>query len=116
LPKKSWELIMGDLENHFGDDASVDDETNKEILAFLVKNSAETSTMQASWNFLNSIGNKDIIALSQTDYWKRKHKDIPKEIFENPKVKSISNCKACHTDIEKGLIENENIKDISDFK
>ena len=31
LPKKSWELIMGDLENHFGDDASLDEKTNQDI-------------------------------------------------------------------------------------
>ena len=106
---------MGDLENHFGDDASLDEKTNQDILTFLLKNSAETSTMQASWNFLNSIGDKDIIALSKTSYWERKHKKIPKEAFKNEKVKSVANCKACHSDIEKGLIENENIKDISDF-
>ena len=38
--------------------------------------------MQASWNFLNSIGDKDIIALSKTTYWERKHKKIPKEVFK----------------------------------
>lgn len=106
---------MGDLENHFGDDASLDEKTNQDILTFLLKNSAETSTMQASWNFLNSIGDKDIIALTKTSYWERKHKKIPKEVFKNEKVKNVANCKACHSDIEKGLIENENIKDISDF-
>ena len=116
LPKKSWELIMSDLENHFGDDASIDEGTNRNILAFLVKNSAEESTMQASWNFLNSIEDKDIIAPSQTAFWKKTHKDISKEIFDHEKVKSKANCKACHTDIEKGLIENENIKNLSTFK
>lgn len=107
---------MGDLENHFGDDASLDEDVNKNILTFLLKNSAETSTMQASWNFLNSIGDKDIIALSKTTYWERKHKKIPKEVFKNEKVKSVANCKACHSDIEKGLIEDENIKNLSAFK
>ena len=47
---------MSDLENHFGDDASLDEKTNQDILTFLLKNSAETSTMQASWNFLNYKG------------------------------------------------------------
>lgn len=115
LPKKSWKLIMSDLENHFGDDAAVDREVNENILSFLIKNSAENSTMEASWNFINSIGNSDIIALSKTDYWEKRHKDIPKYVFKNEKVKSVANCKACHSDIEKGLIEDENIKDISDF-
>ncbi|WP_265936265.1 cytochrome C [Poseidonibacter antarcticus] len=106
---------MSDLENHFGDDASIDKESNKEILAFLVKNSAENYTMEDSWNFLNSIGDKDIIAMTQTSFWKKTHKDIPKNIFDNKKIRSKANCKACHTDIEKGLIEDENIKNLSTF-
>ncbi len=116
LPKKSWETMMGNLENHFGDDATIDMESNKNILNFLVENSAETSTTKASWKFLNSIGEKDIIALSETKFWEKKHKDISKELFKHKEIKSKANCKACHSDIEKGLIENENIKNLSDFK
>jgi hypothetical protein len=115
MPKKSWELIMSDLENHFGDDASLDEELNKNILAFLLKNSSETSTMENSWKFLTSIGDKDIITISKTTYWEKRHKDLPKEIFDNEKIKSKANCKACHSDIEKGLIEDENIKNPSTF-
>ena len=69
---------MGDLENHFGDDASLDEKTNENILSFLLKNSAETSTMKASWNFINSIGNKDIIALTKTTYWEKSTKIFQK--------------------------------------
>lgn len=116
LPKKSWETMMGNLENHFGDDASIPEESNQNILAFLLENSAETSTTKASWKFLSSIGDKDIIALTKTKFWEKKHRDIPKELFEHKEIKSKANCKACHSDIEKGLIENENIKDLSDFK
>lgn len=115
LPKKSWELMMNNLENHFGDDASLDDDINEKILAFLVKNSSENSTTKASWKFTNSIKEKDIIALTKTNYWEKKHKNIPKSVFKHEKVKSVANCKACHSDIEKGLIEHENIKNISDF-
>ena len=82
---------MSDLENHFGDDASLDVETNKNILAFLLKNSAETSTTEASFKFLQSIKNQDIIALSKTTFWEKTHKDIPKEIFDNEKIKAVSN-------------------------
>ena len=116
LPKKSWELIMSDLENHFGDDASILEDSHKNILDFLVKNSAETSTMKPGFKFLNSIKNQDIIAMTKTTYWEKTHKEIPKEMFEHNEIKSKANCKACHSDIEKGLIEKENIKNLSDFK
>lgn len=115
LPAASWLTMMGDLENHFGDDASLEEQENKDILDFLVQNSAETSTQKVSVKILDSIKNKDIIAITQSDFWKTKHKDIPKKVFEHKDVKSKANCKACHSDIEKGLIENDKIKDINAF-
>ena len=85
---------MSDLENHFGDDASIDEGTNRNILAFLVKNSAEESTMQASWNFLNSIGDKD----------------IRKDLITQPDVKGLFNCMACHTTADKGIYSERAIR------
>jgi len=109
LPKKSWKVMMSDLENHFGDDASIDKATNISILAFLEQNSAEHSTSQASLGILKSLkqSNETIISISKTPYWKAKHKDIDDKIFKSKKVISKANCKACHKDIEYGLIEND---------
>lgn len=106
---------MSDLENHFGDDASLEPEDEKIILDFLVQYSAEKSTKEASYKILKSIENKDIIAISQTSFWKNEHKNIPKEVFLDKDIKSKANCKACHSDVEKGLIEDDKIKNISTF-
>jgi cytochrome b len=111
LPKSSWTLMMSDLENHFGDDASIDKETNLSILSFLEKNSAENSTQKAAFKILKSLKeNKSTIAITKTPYWEKKHRKIEKDIFASAKVKSKANCKACHTDIENGLIEKSLIK------
>ncbi|WP_298750085.1 cytochrome C [uncultured Arcobacter sp.] len=107
--------MMSDLENHFGDDASISEEDNQNISAFLIKNSAETSTKEFSFKILNSIGNKDIIAITHTDFWKKEHEEIPKKVFGHADVKSKANCKACHSDVEKGLIEDDKIKNIRAF-
>ncbi len=115
LPEKSWKILMSDLKNHFGDDASLDEEDTQNILNFLLENSAEKSIKEASVKVLNSIKNKDIIAITQTSFWKKEHKNIPKEIFKNSEVKTKANCSACHMDIEKGLIEDDKIKDINSF-
>lgn len=115
LPQKSWIALMQNLENHFEDDASLSYKDNKSILDFLIKNSAENSTQEVSVNILDSIKNKDIIAVTHTTFWKEKHKNIPKEIYNHQQIKSKANCKACHSDIEKGLIEDDKIKDISNF-
>lgn len=106
---------MGELENHFGDDASLNKEDTKIILDYLKTNSAQNSTRQASLMFLKSINNKDIIAMTKTKYWEKTHKKIAKKLFEHEDIRTKANCKACHLDIEKGLIENENIKNLSSF-
>jgi len=111
LPKGSWIKLMNNLENHFGDDASFDKNDEKIVTNYLIKNSADSSKSEASTYILNSLEDKnDIIAVTKTPYWIKKHKDIDKSIFKSKDVRSKANCKACHTDIEKGLIEDENIK------
>ena len=112
LPKDSWVKMMKDLENHFGDDASIDELTNISISNFLKQNSAENSTHQASLGILNSLkdNNSTIIAISKTPYWVKRHKEIDKNIFKQKNIRSRANCKACHTDIEYGLLENDLIK------
>ena len=110
LPKKSWKIMMANLEDHFGDDASLEPEDTQSILEYLLKNSAENSTSEASVNILKTLQNKDTIAITQTPFWKYRHKNIDSKYFEDNKVKSKANCKACHSDVEKGIIEDHNIK------
>ena len=112
LSKQSWKKLMQKeaLANHFGDDASLDEATRVAIKKFLIQNSAQTSTKEASVYIGQNPNNNDIIAMTQSSYWKEKHKNIDKNIFKSKKVISKANCKACHSDIEKGLIEDSNIK------
>lgn len=111
LPKNSWALMMKDLENHFGDDASIDEELNISILSFLEKNSSENSTHQAAVYILKSLKeNNSTIAITKTPYWQKRHENIDKNIFLSKDVKSKANCSACHQDIEFGLLENSLIK------
>lgn len=111
LPRNSWKLLMGDLENHFGDDASLDSNTAQSIYSFLNQNSAEASTHQAAHMITKSLKEKDdTIAISNTPYWKKRHSSIDENIFTSQEIKSKANCQACHMDIENGLMENHLIK------
>ncbi len=111
LPTENWKVLMSGLESHFGDDASIDEELSISIENFLTTNSADSSTKEAAVYIKHSLKNKkDIIAITDTAYWKKKHKEIPKSVFESKRVKSASNCKACHKNIENGLIEDFEIE------
>ena len=111
LPSKSWVSMMDTLENHFGDDASLDAQTVESIKAFLVKNSAESSTKESSLRILASLEKeKTYLAITETPFWKNRHKKIDKAIFSQADIGKPSNCKACHDTIENGLLNNRDIK------
>lgn len=106
LPKRSWKAVMANLENHFEDDASLDAEDTQSILTYLLDNSAEGSSHEASVKILHSMPNQDIIAITQTPFWKKTHKELDPALFKSPKIKSKANCKVCHMEIEKGMLED----------
>ncbi|HIP44088.1 MAG TPA: cytochrome B [Sulfurospirillum arcachonense] len=115
LSKNSWISMMKNLENHFDDDASLDEVTNQSILSFLMHNSAENSTHKSALKILKSLkDNNSTIAITKTPYWRKKHDEIEKSVFASNEVKSRANCKACHENIENGLLEYDliNIPDI----
>ncbi|MFQ5585784.1 MAG: diheme cytochrome c, partial [Thermodesulfobacteriota bacterium] len=110
LPAASWKRIVAGLEDHFGDDASLDDETTGEILAFLLSASAERSRTEASRKILRSIRKGDIPArITDTPYWIRKHREIGDDVYQREEVVSKSNCVACHPGAEVGSFEDEDI-------
>lgn len=111
LPAGSWKNMMANLADHFGDDASIDDASQKAIEEFLVKNAAETSREEASLKFIRSIGTENYPArITDIPYWKEKHRPIQPAIYQRNSVKSRVNCVACHKFAEYGSFEDGDIR------
>lgn len=111
LPAKSWIIMMDSLNDHFGEDASINDAAKKEIEAFLVKYAAETSHEEASLKFIRSINKENPPArITDIPYWKEKHKPINQVIYQRSSVKSRINCVACHKLAEYGSFEDNDIR------
>jgi cytochrome b len=110
LPSQSWVKMMADLQNHFGDDASLDANETQSIRDYLVKNAAENSTKESAYKMLRSMQDRETIAITKTPYWIRRHHEIDESVFVSKEVKAKSNCKACHQKIEQGLLNDKEIK------
>ena len=41
LPQRSWEAMMSNLDNHFGDNAQLDEPTRADVLGYLLANAAD---------------------------------------------------------------------------
>lgn len=112
LPKRSWNKIMDGLEKHFGTDASLDENDNKEIRAYLSEYAGDSNN--ANYKYFQKI-NRDIsssdtpLRISETRYFKKEHRKIGKKEIEQDEVKSLSHCQKCHTTADKGSYSERDI-------
>jgi len=103
LPASSWKALMGGLDDHFGENASLDSATAAEIEAWLTANAADTADTKPA-HLLSRTADAAPFTLTETPFWKRVHAGLPKELFASRPVGSASNCAACHRDAETGLM------------
>ncbi|MDH2919108.1 MAG: diheme cytochrome c [Sideroxydans sp.] len=98
LPAESWRALMGNLNKHFGTDASLDLATQKELRAEL-ENAASS----------RSEGGRPVLRITQTRWFQHEHDEVSNRTWRNPKVKSASNCGACHTYAAQGKFNERDI-------
>lgn len=109
LPQRSWEKIMNELDNHFGDNAELDTQQQQNILHYLTTYSADHSHYLRSQHLAASIGPDETpTRFTDTLYFKRKHHQIPeKQIRGEQGNGRISNCNACHQHAARGLYNEQ---------
>ncbi len=101
LPAESWRKIMAGLGKHFGSDASLTGQENKEIAAFLVNNASNR------WSASTAP-----LRITESVWFKRKHDghEISPAVWKNPQVKSPANCTACHPQADRGNFNEHGIR------
>ena len=110
LPERSWKKMMGGLDKHFGENASVDEKIAREITQFLVANSADLSGNRRSTKILQSIPpDSTPLRITETNNFIRKHDEISASVFKRTKIGSAANCSACHKSAEQGDFSEHNV-------
>ena len=111
LPTRSWQALMADLENHFGDNAALDPETQRALSAYLVENSADRAEYRRSRKIIWSLADSAMpLRITDIPYIKHEHDEIPDRMWaKNPQVRSLSNCAACHYNAERGSFSERDI-------
>lgn len=109
LPAESWRKIMTGLDEHFGDDASIPEETAAGILKWLAASSAERSVSEPSMKMMSSLAGKSPLRITESAYWEGKHSEIGEEVYSRKSVTSRTNCSACHPGAPLGSFEDRDI-------
>lgn len=91
LTAETWKRMMSGLDKHYGANATVDAATGKDILDFLERNAGTGARNSAP-----------SMRISDTPWFTRKHREVSKNDWLDPSVKSRSNCTACHVNAESG--------------
>jgi len=116
LPERSWVKIMGSLDDHFGENAKLDEPTRASIENYLRGHAGDVLPNRFSRSFVRSIdADAAPLRISQTAFFHRKHREIPaRMVKDNLKVRSFSNCAACHGGADQGSFDEHSVR-IPDF-
>jgi mono/diheme cytochrome c family protein len=101
LPAASWQRLMGNLQNHYGTDASLDAATVKQLSVWL-------NTHAGTYKRVSAPPPDDRITRSA--WFIREHDEVPAATWKRPAVKSAANCAACHTQADQGDFRERNIR------
>lgn len=106
LPASSWQRMMGELKNHFGDDASLDAATAKRITDYLVANAADTGGRRYGEKLMRGVSPASAPQrITELPKWVREHRKVPDWEWKHKDVRTRANCTACHTDAERGYYD-----------
>ncbi len=100
LTAPDWKRVMARLDKHYGDNASLDEKTRRELEDFLVRNASGRSRMA---------GEGDPPRLTASAWFRREHRKVPESLWRDARVKSASNCTACHSRAEQGSYRGREI-------
>ncbi len=120
LPARSWERVMQESNDHFGEDLALDPEAISEITAYLVANATDYTDVKNEWTrrrqkgktprLMKRLGPEVPVRITELPYIVKEHDDIASGIFKRPSIQSFSNCSACHTRAEYGDYEEDRVK------
>lgn len=100
LPARSWKKLMGELGNHFGDDASLDPASRDALSAELQALALDSPYANRAVAAKGGVGESQ--RLTTTPFFRFMHDEVPASFWRRVKVGSKANCGACHTKADQG--------------
>ena len=102
LHKESWKRLMNSLDKHYGTDASMDEQSTKQIAKWLEENAGTFKRIT-----LDPVPENRI---TKSPWFIRKHREIASEVWRRPSIKSPANCMACHSGAMDSNFDEHQVK------
>lgn len=103
LPAASWQKVMGNLGDHYGSDAAIDDPTVvAKITGLLERGSADAARFPA--------GKATPLRITETRWFIREHDEVGAAVWKRASIRSPANCGACHANAADGNFSERGIR------
>lgn len=104
LPARSWITLMGNLSNHYGDDASLPAEQVQAISGWLVKQAADTRPDHAlAARIARAVPpDQTPLRILEIPWLRHEHGEISPQLLQQAGVTSLSACASCHPGAAEG--------------
>jgi cytochrome b len=100
LPALSWQRMLEEQADHFGEDLSLRDE----VLAELRREASLPPPSWAAWKLAStSRGEAAPQRITDSPFWRHAHRDLGEEAFRSPVSSGKPDCEACHADAASGI-------------
>lgn len=112
LPAASWKKLLTRLQNHFGENAELSEQSVQELIAYLDANAADkVGGYKRPEKIMRSLGDMAPLRITDIPYIHRQHHEIPSRFIKgNPDIRSLSNCANCHIQAAKGSYAEREIR------
>ena len=110
LSTRSWDVLIKNLADHFGDNAELAPQDTAALKSFLDNNNYDQSRIKRRYgNRFDTQGAP--LRISETRFFRAIHHEISdRYVTQNPKVKSYANCAACHRGAERGNFDEDEVR------
>ncbi len=112
LPVASWQKLIDPtaLEDHFGDNAELEEADRRAIATVLEAAAADRSNRKRAKKVMRSLRGEAPLRITEVPYIRKKHQAIPDSMIAgNDDVKSLANCDACHTEADTGNFDDDTV-------
>lgn len=107
LPARSWNRMMDELADHFGEDASLPADRAAAIRAYLTANAGDAAPQKLARKYMRRVAPEGTPQrITANPAFEHEHR-FPERVWKDPKVVTKSNCPACHRGADQGWFDDD---------
>ncbi|MBF0184632.1 MAG: diheme cytochrome c [Magnetococcales bacterium] len=112
LPGRSWEKLLQQLADHFGENAEVQEEVRQALQSYLQNNAADRVDYQKSRKMVASIpAGQTPLRISEIPYFRHEHGENKEvKVYGSGEKLSLARCEQCHPLAEQGSFHEHELR------